>query len=722
MPLNDIVDVVITRQTQTVSEAGFGTPMILGTSLSFPERIRFYSSIDEVAVDFPVSSKEYIAAQDIFSQDISPAQIAIGRRQVNVADIQIQSAVEGQTYTAIINGVSASGSGTSTATYSVATLNGPLQAGNRITPVVNGITVGTITSVINFDIDFVTLNSILATVNGNALTPVVYTTSQANTMTLLAAEIATDSDVLSATVTGARQITVVFNAPGANTVTSVVTTLGATQPTATIDEGSFVFTTSSSNTMDLIAAAIELEPAIAEVSVTGLDGTVLSVAGAQGVTAVINSFNIEGGASQPSVLITNPLQDPSVDSVAISLAAAINGLSEPVTASTPGNGVVRITNDNPSVPFTLKVESSLTETNSALIRITQIIPSTEYTVRLNGVGYSFVSTPNVQNATQIAEGLSAEINADPLLPYSSSVNPDGSLEIVATGVENKFSVDVSPGIMSSYISLFINPLVPAVAPATDLDAINNENDQWYALIATERTQATVKAIADWIESHIKIFGTASSDPRIINIAPGSDTSSIAAVLNMAGYVRTFVMYHQDAENDYPEAAWFGKVLPLEPGSETWKFKTLNGISYSNLNTTQSNYALGKKANTYEFVGGVGITANGTMAQGEYIDIIRGVDWLRARIQEYVYSVLVRNPKVPYTDSGIAVIQAEVLRALKLGIDNDFLSDSPVPVVTVPAAANVPPTDKANRILRNVKFQATLAGAIHAVVIRGTVSI
>jgi len=35
---------------------------------------------------------------------------------------------------------------------------------------------------------------------------------------------------------------------------------------------------------------------------------------------------------------------------------------------------------------------------------------------------------------------------------------------------------------------------------------------------------------------------------------------------------------------------------------------------------------------------------------------------------------------------------------------------------------VPPIDKANRILRNVSFQATLAGAIQAVQITGTVSV
>ena len=84
--------------------------------------------------------------------------------------------------------------------------------------------------------------------------------------------------------------------------------------------------------------------------------------------------------------------------------------------------------------------------------------------------------------------------------------------------------------------------------------------------------------------------------------------------------------------------------------------------------------------------------------------------------------MVNNPKVPYTDAGIAVIQSEVMRALALGVSNYFLASDPSPVVTVPKAADVPPTDKANRILRNVKFQATLSGAIHVVVVRGIVSI
>jgi hypothetical protein len=111
-----------------------------------------------------------------------------------------------------------------------------------------------------------------------------------------------------------------------------------------------------------------------------------------------------------------------------------------------------------------------------------------------------------------------------------------------------------------------------------------------------------------------------------------------------------------------------------------------------------------------------------MGQGEFIDIIRGIDWLQSTITIFVFGMLARLPKVPYTDAGITAVQAQVERALKAGIDSNFLSDNPAPVVTVPLAANVPPIDKANRILNNVKFTATVAGAIHAVNIRGTVSV
>lgn len=89
--------------------------------------------------------------------------------------------------------------------------------------------------------DLITDNSTVATVNGTAMTAVVYGTSHAATMTALAAMIATHPDVLSAAVTAARVITVIGINGVAMTV-SLVTTLGLSQATWSVvasDPGAF---------------------------------------------------------------------------------------------------------------------------------------------------------------------------------------------------------------------------------------------------------------------------------------------------------------------------------------------------------------------------------------------------------------------------------------------------------------------------------------------------
>lgn len=722
MALNDIVNVVITRQTQSISQAGFGIPLILGANNRFTDRIRFYTSLAEVALDFDPSDPEYIASQDVFAQDVSVERLAIGRRQVDNVDIDIETAMSGQDYSIFINGNEYTVTGTSPYTYSVVTLNNDLVPNNRISVQLNGTEVGTVTSVIDFSSDFVASNSILPRVNGVNLSPAVtFTTDQATTIALVATKIEAATGVASATVTGPRQITVVFSAPGDNTVDSVITTGGASQPVANIGEGGFVYTTSSAQTMQNIATALDNSAGVESATVSGLNNRTITVVGPNGTTATVDSFVVSKGTSQAIASITNPQQNSSAATIGSLFVTEINSDVDRVVNANYANGLLTLSSRNPGTPYTARVSTSIVNPNQARVKITQVLPNALYDVTINNITTSYVTPNNVQSATQIVTALVDLIN-DQGFSVSATNNNDGTFELSSDNSQQNFSLRVSPEIMTIQQGLIINPLQPSQGVALDLDAVRASDNNWYGLVLTDRTVGTVLAAAGWTESNEKLFGTASNDLSIINVAPGDDLTSIAYQLGALGYNRTFVMYHQDAEFDYPEAAWFGAVLPLIPGSETWKFKQLRGVSYSNLTTNQSNNALGKKANTYEFVAGVGITGNGTVISGEYIDVIRGIDWLKARIQEFVFAVLVNNPKVPYTDKGIATIQAEVLRALSLGIDNGLLTDDPEPVVTVPRARDVPLNDKNARILRNVVFSATLAGAVHFVSIRGNISV
>lgn len=60
------VDVVITRETKPVSEKGFGLPLMLATSK--PLEYSIYESIEDVAVDFPETTREYKLASRMFGQ------------------------------------------------------------------------------------------------------------------------------------------------------------------------------------------------------------------------------------------------------------------------------------------------------------------------------------------------------------------------------------------------------------------------------------------------------------------------------------------------------------------------------------------------------------------------------------------------------------------------------------------------------------------------------
>lgn len=77
-----IVQVSIDRQTYYPTEIGFGTQLILTNETSGPldasTRTKLYSGVDEVAVDWPVSSEAYKAANAAFSARPGSASLKIG--------------------------------------------------------------------------------------------------------------------------------------------------------------------------------------------------------------------------------------------------------------------------------------------------------------------------------------------------------------------------------------------------------------------------------------------------------------------------------------------------------------------------------------------------------------------------------------------------------------------------------------------------------------------
>jgi len=258
------------------------------------------------------------------------------------------------------------------------------------------------------------------------------------------------------------------------------------------------------------------------------------------------------------------------------------------------------------------------------------------------------------------------------------------------------------------------------------------DDDWYGLVITDRTLVDQTDVAAWVNPKKKLFAIGSNSTDILDSGVSSD---IASVIQAAENERAFVLFHEDADLQYPEAAWVARGFSYDPGEATWMFKTLTGFTASTITDAQRAAAFAKNANLYETYGSSDVTRNGNVGYAEttgadYIDVTRGIDWLEADMSERVFDLLADAPKIAYTDAGLAQIEGEVRASLDVALDAGLLRADPDAYsgqayrVTIQKVADISASERAARNVPSdaVTFDAKLAGAIHSVEISGVVAI
>lgn len=398
--------------------------------------------------------------------------------------------------------------------------------------------------------------------------------------------------------------------------------------------------------------------------------------------------DVHGGTSAPEYLAASDVfsQNPRVSRLAIGHILGNVVITDDAGTYTAGNIIVNVNGTDVNEPFDTDKDTTLTNLATSIQALSDVSTAV------------YAAGPHTITITPVAGTLLA-------------VTTD------LTGITGTMTMTTS-----------------ATATESITDALNNINDEqsnWYGFVITSRTQSDQLEAAAWAETQTKIFSVASAEADIIGVSDASDTTSLAAQLKAAGYDRTFGIYNADVTNDYADAAYLGRILPYDPGTYTAMFKRLAGITIDDLTPTQSTNARDKNFNVYEEIGDASIAREGVVSSGEFIDVIIFIDWLAAEITTNVYSALVNNLKVPYTDAGITLIENGVIQALQVGqnrggisphaFDSDDLRIGGFST-SVPALENVSSVDKANRTLNDVTFVAYLAGAIHAVQINGIVTV
>lgn len=299
----------------------------------------------------------------------------------------------------------------------------------------------------------------------------------------------------------------------------------------------------------------------------------------------------------------------------------------------------------------------------------------------------------------------------------STARPSDPFTVTGNAAGNWFSLEVNdPALLASKL----NHADPGVA--TDLAAIINESDEWYCLLTNFNSQALVTAAANAIQALKKIYVFDVPETLAITSAGGvggsADTLDALATLNLT---RTMGAYHPSPVS-MMAAAWAGAVLPEDPGSETWKFKELSSVPTVRLTSTHKTNLRARNGNAYELVSSNNeMTWEGTSASGEFLDVIRGIDFIDDDMTKGVLGALKKSKKIPFTNAGLAVIESEIRAALKRAVALNILDGSVPFTVTVPRVADISDSDRALRRVTGIKFSARLAGAVHFVSLQGTVS-
>ena len=241
---------------------------------------------------------------------------------------------------------------------------------------------------------------------------------------------------------------------------------------------------------------------------------------------------------------------------------------------------------------------------------------------------------------------------------------------------------------------------------------------FYAVSVGSNSPKNMDKVARWALSNDRLafFSPQYTKPSQFGSGEFSAGADYTALLANDAAVGLFT---EAPRTTFAEAAWFGGMLPRDPGSATWKFKRLSGVGASTYTSTQKTQIEAVNGNHYTATNAIGVTSKGTAFGGEWIDVVIGLAWLEARLAERIFALFVNNPKISYTDAGFALIVAEVRAQLKEAEDRDVLDAGWA--VTVLPALDQATADRAARIMRGLEFSARLAGAVHEVNLTGTVT-
>jgi len=343
-----------------------------------------------------------------------------------------------------------------------------------------------------------------------------------------------------------------------------------------------------------------------------------------------------------------------------------------------------------------------------------VVASTSITAATNPSG-------NIVNIQKTGIGILAEVGCQIVVSGFSTSGYNGAFTVTTIIDDNNIRYTAA-GALAATPAVGSGSMVLSETWSNAIQKIYDYNSDWYCAHLSSNVEADILSAAGKIETLKRLLIVRTSD---VDCKDSADTGSVIYQLKALGYDRTAIIWNANTTTNFIDAAWAGRFLPMTPGSENWANKSLVGVSADDLASGESSGILANNGNTYEVFAGRSITRLGKVVSGEYIDIIRGADWLKARLQENIFALLYNSDKVPMEDAGGDMVENAMREIFQQAVTNGFIAKDAdgkgLFTITVPSVVDVPSADRINRLLSGITFTGTLAGAINKLGIAGTLS-
>ena len=281
----------------------------------------------------------------------------------------------------------------------------------------------------------------------------------------------------------------------------------------------------------------------------------------------------------------------------------------------------------------------------------EVTESTDYSITVavgGGMSQPFQYTSQSEDtAEKVLQQFKTQIEADQSIKDKVSVNVTGSngsaTMVISKAGDNDFVKVTTTAQTVSVAS------TTADTASTALAAIEAYSTDWYFIAAEDRTQQFVLAMASEIQARKKIFFTANSDVAALQGTELNSANDVPAQLAKSMYTRTVCLWHHTAAEDYPEMAYIAYGAPYDAGSIAWGNAQLTGVAASlqpankrPLTSIQKSALDARHCNFIDLDGGVPVVRRGITSGGEWIDIVRGVDWLESDLKTSLRDLLINQ--------------------------------------------------------------------------------